>query len=200
MTSTMNETLNALRRVIVQLRQQYAEARPNNHSRRSITRDKFELATLVHAQMLYLIPLYRALHAAVQQLPKGGGGVKKYTVKYEELYRNMLELHQRGEFGKLARLYGHGAADLQLLVPTVGLPFQEWNTISIAELRNQADLLCTAQRELATKKGIKARDARKLFLDSLTVKQRILLKSAIEASADARCGSVDFGQRDLESL
>jgi len=186
MTDTMNITLTTLRANVQALRATYQQATAQGSSARR-----------VQARLSYLVPLYKAMHAAVQQAGSGtGGGVKKYTYEFAEfglLIRKVMK-HQP-DFEK----YFEGdVGNIEVLVPVAGIAVEDWTATPISALVEQAVQEAQAERLRKANLARTAEEARKVFVRSLNAEQRILLSQALTAAQANRSNVIQLEARDLD--
>lgn len=200
MVSLIKEVLASVRQVVVQQRKNYSNALLHGRSRgRPIEREAHEQAALSQAKLKYLVPLYRALNAAVQQ--KGSGkGVGLYAKRYHLVFSQMVALHRSGSYGEIERLFGRETSALLLATPAEDVPFTAWKVTTIGELLLRADVQVGDELRAQKILNQKVRTARSAFLSSLTAEQRILFREAIVAEAATGRHALTFDRRDLEGL
>lgn len=194
MTETIRTTIINLRAFVVALRASF-NADIKDLSVRSIRRD-IKLGGRVaysQARLAYLVPIYKAMHAAVQQAGTGAaGGVKAYTNQFEKLgklIRDNFEHQYHHE-----KLFGDDVGSLQILVPVAGVPVENWQAITLNDVIGQIHQQVADERNAVRLRARTAEQARKAFLASLNDEQRALLRHALDVSRGSVI-SVDI--RDL---
>lgn len=186
MTGTMNITLTTLRARVQTLRVAFQQATAQGSSARR-----------VQARLSYLVPLYKAMHAAVQQAGTDtGGGVKKYLLEFEEFGRLIRKVmpHQ-SDFEK----YFEGdVGNIEILVPVAGVAVEDWKATPISALVDQAVQEAQAERMRKANLARAAKEAHTAFVRSLNAEQRVLLGQALEAAKANRSNVVQLELRDLD--
>lgn len=152
-----------------------------------------------HARLAYLVPLYRALHAASQQTGHATGA-QRYIKKFEALKNRMRE-SLRYEFdGNQERLFGGVAQGIPVLIPVAGVPPQAWRQASIGELFTEVMLQSAAETEDSRRLRREAEALRKRFLASLSDAQCSLLHQAMTAAQATGVYAVSFEVQDLVNV
>jgi hypothetical protein len=203
MNETMHTTLTTLRAYVVALRQTYKEevkaATAPGYGYGSAGAGLREQAAKTHARLSYLVPLYKAMLAVVQQAgTPAQGGVKKYTLHFEKfgaLQRKVMPYPD--DFDKY---FDGDVSNLQVLVPVAGVPVESWDAVSISTLT--AQMLQQVEDERVKKLNLAqaAETARKAFIQSLNAEQRAALVHALEAAKANRTGAIQLDVRDLSGL
>jgi hypothetical protein len=195
MTEIMRTSITALREFVVALRASY-HADINGRTVRDISRD-VTLEQRVgesQARLSYLVPLYKALHSAVQQAGTGAaGGVKAYTKQFEKLgklIREHIDYHQD-------KYFGGDVGGLSILVPVEGVPVENWLACTIDEVIAQVQQAVADERDAARRRAMDAEQARKAFLASLNGEQRVLLQHALDAALAKGSHAISVDRRDL---
>lgn len=195
MTETMRTSITALREVVVALRASYHTS-IKGRTVRDISRDVPLEQHVGESQvrLAYLVPLYKALHSAVQQAGTGAaGGVKAYTKQFEKLgklIREHVDHHQE-------KYFGGKVGKLQILVPVEGVPVENWLAATIDEVVAQVQQHRKDEREAARQRAMGAEQARKAFLASLNDDQRVLLQHALDAALANGSHAISVDRRDL---
>ncbi len=198
MNEALKESLVSLRAELVRLRRIYWEAR-FDHDFRTRRRDFSAQTRFVNAQsrLVYLVPWYRALKAAVQPLGSGcDAGSRLYRKKYEALVYLIREMLQFQSEHTRTRYFGDGIEAMTLPVPAEG-GLNTWKVCKIGDIIQDVVQTLSAERKELLRRQTRAVDARKAFLDSLTADQRNLLSIALEAAKAKGSYAVSFDARDL---
>lgn len=197
MNETMRTTLGGLRTFVVALRTSY---RSDIHGRTAheIGRDVtlHQRVESSQSRLAYLVPLYDAMHHAVQQAGTGCvGGVKQYAKQFDKL-RTLI---RKKEPCYRDRFFGDEVEALQVLMPVEGAPVESWLPVTIADVIQQVKHDVEDKEAAARALARCAEHARKSFLASLSDEQRTLLKFALEAAKAKGTHAVVFDHRDLEA-
>lgn len=195
MTETMRISITTLRQFVVALRASY-KADIHGRTVRDISRDVTRQQRVENSQarLGYLVPLYNALHSAVQQAGTDAtGGVKAYAKQFEKLGKLIRE---HGEYHH-EKYFGDDVGELPLLVPVVGVPIENWLAITINQVIGQVAQQVADERNLARQRAMDAEKARKAFLASLNAEQRGLLQQALDAALAKGSHAISVDKRDL---
>lgn len=153
--------------------------------------DRIERAKV---RLPYLVPLYRDMHAAVQQ---AGTGCTTGATRYAKRFEALRKLIRDKEPWYGPRYFGDEIESLQVLVPVEGVPVDAWAAASIAEVIADVKRQVAADIEVQRMLGRAAEQARVAFLASLSFEQRALLQSALAAAKARGVHAVTFNDRDL---
>lgn len=197
MNETMYTTLAGLRDFVVALRATY-RSDITGRTARDIGRDVtlHQRVEKSQARLSYLVPLYDAMHHAVQQAGSGCvGGVKQYAKQFDKL-RTLI---RKQEPWYRDRFFGDEVEALRVLVPVEGAPVENWLPVTIADVIEQVKRDVEDKEAAARALARCAEHARKSFLASLSDEQRTLLKFALEAAKAKGTHAVMFDHRDLEA-
>jgi hypothetical protein len=202
MIETMHITLTTLRAFVVALRKTYANALVPQPVKglHHVTEKRIDRETALKSQarLSYLVPLYKAMHAVVQQAGTGTeNGVKHYT-KYFENFNALIRkvtpyIHDFDKF------FDSDVTKLQVLVPVDGVPVEGWASVPISSLVAQMMQDVEDARLLKQNLARAAEKARKAFLKSLTAEQRGLLTHALDAAKANRSHAIQLDARDLDA-
>ena len=195
MNETMHTTLTALRAFVVALRASY-QADIHGRTVRDIGRNvtMHQRVQESQARLSYLVPLYDAMHHAVQQAGTGCvGGVKQYTKQFAQLRK----LIRKQEPWHRDRFFGIEVEALDVLLPVEGAPVEGWRPISIADVIYQVKREVEDEEAAARALARCAQQARASFLASLSDEQRALLKFALDAAKAKGTHAISIDHRDL---
>lgn len=201
MTEQLKANVASLRLYIRQLREAHFKARfaGGVHSWRY---DPMRRDRVLHTQgrLSYLVPLYRALSAAVQQ-QKDGMGASLYKKRFAALRELLGKLGDSTSVGSNYHTYlGDDVLGLQIPVPAECHSPVCWKFQSIGELLADVKVQLEAEKQAALERSRTADEARKFFLGSLNVGQRTLLKAALIAAKAKGAQAIIIHERDLEAL
>lgn len=190
--------LVALRAMIKKLRAEYSVGMDR------FKRREFRRGSEVHlqwcqvqARLIYLVPLYRALHAVHQQTGDlHSQGVDKYKKLFDTFRAKMRDKQMMG--GSLEFYFGGEVAELQLLIPVSDVSPKEWIFGSIADIAQQVAIEIAAAQVTTVKHGRDAENARQAFLSCLSEEQLQLLQNALTFAGKRGyyCISIDRGDLD----
>lgn len=213
MNENLNSVLAELRKRIRLERMTYNETVKNPMMKRYRPVSDTQWNWLyAQARMSYLVPLYRALSAAVQQLPQQKNlqpyqknlGLQHYQLKFEALKYRMRDVFSTPYREPFVRKYfGHGIENLQLPVPVPGVPVVQWEIKTIQELLADAQVALNKTREEMAKAQARKREqvlaaaaARLKLLRSLNPEQRALLAEAIKPHKYVQIAASDLNELD----
>lgn len=197
MNELMHTTLTNLRAFVVALRASYKQD-ITGRTVRDISRDVTmeQRVQKSQARLSYLVPLYDAMHAAVQQAGTGCvGGVQKYTKRFDMLgkqIRKVMPYYRDSD-----KYFEGDVLDLQLLVPVEGVPVENWTAVRISALVAQVLQEVEDERLAKLDRSRVAAAARKAFVGSLNPEQRVLLAQALDAAKAAGSHAITVDARDL---
>lgn len=198
MSEIMRTSITNLRQFVVALRASYhadIEGRTVRDIRRDVTLE--QRVGYSQARLAYLVPMYKAMHAAVQQAGTGAaGGVKAYASQFEKLgklIRDNVEYQHCHE-----KLFSGDVGNLQILVPVAGVPVENWRSVTLNEVIGQVQQQIADDRDAARQRAVSAEQARKAFLGSLNEDQRALLRHALDLARTKGSRAILVDIRDLE--
>lgn len=195
MNETMHITVTALRAFVVELRASY-QSDIHGRTARDIGRDvsMHQRVQDSQARLSYLVPLYDALHHAVQQAGTGCvSGAKQYAKQFAKLRKLVRKEAPRHR----DRFFGDEVEALDVLLPVEGAPVESWRPISIADVIYQVKREVEDEEAAARALARCAEQARASFLASLSDEQRALLKFALEAAKAKGTHAITLYDRDL---
>jgi len=188
MSEKMQTVLTKLRARVVALRSMRVDILGKNY---------LKLTPEAAARLMYLVPLYDAMHATVQQAGNAAGkGAQSYAKKFAALKQRIRNERSYNFYPSREKYFGDGLEELELLVPRDGISAGQWDTVRLFELINQVEQEVEAERQADVRKGFIARDALRAFLASQTDEQRALLAHAIQVGRGGFAVTID--KRDLE--
>ncbi|KWA84119.1 hypothetical protein WL29_22400 [Burkholderia ubonensis] len=201
MNEQLKTNLATLRQRIRQLRADHYKARFEGGARTwchdPVRRDQ---VLQTQGRLSYLVPLYRALIAAVQQ-QKDGKGAQLYVKRFDALRGLLRKVGNVTLPGTTYHTYlGDDVLELQLPVPAECHSAVCWKFQSISELLDEVKAQLKAEQQAAHQRARAAEDARKGFLASLTPYQVLCLKHALEAAKEKGTYAITIDERDLEAL
>lgn len=201
MNEQLKTNLATLRQRIRQLRADHYKARFEGgaHAWR-YDRERRNSVCQTQGRLSYLVPLYRALIAAVQQ-QKDGKGARLYVKRFDALCGLLRKVGNVTLPGTTYHTYlGDDVLGLQLPVPVECHSPVCWKFQSIGELLDEVKAQIKAEQEAALQRARTAEDARKFFLGSLNDGQRTLLKAALIAAKAKGTHAITINARDLGEL
>lgn len=200
MSEQLKTDLANLRQFIRQLRADYNQARFQGGAKSwRLDRTRRDRVRDTQARLSYLVPLYRALVAAIQQ-PSGGKGAKLYAKKLDALRGLLRESANYTLVGmKDSTYFGGDVLLLQLPVPADCHTPTCWKSLSIGELRLAVLEQLTVDHQARLERARVAEAARRVFLGCLSEGQRTLLQAALIAAKAKGTHAITIDDRDLES-
>lgn len=151
-------------------------------------------------ELSLLVPLYRAMVAALLQADSGGSkGVSLYTERFQKLGRKIQLEVKRSQLG-WSYAFNEGADKIQVLVPEGGVPVANWRVTTLLDLFKEAEKKLGEHLSSIVSLGKQMKVVREEFFKSLTCAQLDILKEYFTLGKKCGIPSLGFDALVLDRL